>query len=400
VTNTPKVLFLGHEATRTGAPILMLQLLAWLKSNCDVQFEILLKKGGPLEADFAALAPTKILKASRPEKFLWKMCNRLGVKFPERFLPTAKAAKHARRRNIGLVYANTVAVADEVKVLTGLSLPVIWHVHELPFIIQSFGNGQPFRRASQAVSAFIAASEAVSRSLTVNYSIPIEKIKVIHTFISPGENKAASNVTDRETIRKHLALPEHAFVAGMCGTIEWRKGPDLFLAVASQLIAEKPGKAIYLLWIGGPDSDSTMNQVNFDIHSAGLGERVKFIGVKTDSRRYLAALDAFFLPSREDPFPLAMLEAASLGIPIVCFRGGGGGPEFVEADAGIVVDYGNTLAAAKALTQLREQPELCQRLGAVARQKVMARYTVENQAPKILDLINRVTKQSQTCMGH
>ncbi len=51
-----KVLFISHDASRTGAPIVLLNLLKWFKTNTDIPFQILLKKGGVLEPDFKAIA--------------------------------------------------------------------------------------------------------------------------------------------------------------------------------------------------------------------------------------------------------------------------------------------------------------------------------------------------------
>jgi glycosyltransferase involved in cell wall biosynthesis len=394
-----KIIFIGHEASRTGAPILLLHLLQWLKRSSGMQFEILLKRGGPLEGDFAALAPTTVLKLSRLENLICRIYNRLGWKIPARFSLSAKAVQYARRRKIGLVYANTVAVAEEVEALSRLALPIVWHIHEMPFVIQSFDGGQPFRNASRFASAYIVASEGVKRGLVANYSVPAQKIKVTCEFISPAGNEIETVKANREAVRKELALPENAFVAGMCGTIGWRKGVDLFITVAKHLATEFPEKVVYLLWIGAPENDVTQKQVEHDVQMAALANRVQFIGVKSESVRYLAALDVFTLFSREDPFPLAMLEAASLGMPTLCFSQSGGGPEFVGADAGVVVEYADTLAAAKALIQLSEQPALRQKMGAAARKKVMDCYTVEIQAPKIAGLIEELAQNPLMIAG-
>jgi glycosyltransferase involved in cell wall biosynthesis len=393
-SSAKKILFIGHEASRTGAPILLLHLLKWLKQNTELQFEILLKKGGPLEDDFAALAPTTILKLSRLENLLCEFYSRKGWKIPAWLSLTTKMVKYTSQKKIDIIYANTVAVAEEVGALSKLSLPILWHIHEMPFIIQSFNGGQPFRNASQLVSAYIAASESVKDGLITVYSVPAQRIKVIREFISFDENQIEIAKINRESVRKELALPENEFVAGMCGTIGWRKGADLFITVAKHLATEFPDKIIHLLWIGAPENHSIQSQVEYDVRTAGLTNRVQFTGIKSDSMRYLAALDVFTLFSREDPFPLAMLEAASLGIPTVCFRHTGGGPEFVEADAGIVVEYADTLAATKALVHLSEQPALRQKLGTAARKKVTNYYTVEVQAPKIADFIEYLARNS------
>ncbi len=55
-----KVLFISHDASRTGAPIVLLHLLKWVKYNTDVEFLILLKDGVELEDRFRVLGETNI----------------------------------------------------------------------------------------------------------------------------------------------------------------------------------------------------------------------------------------------------------------------------------------------------------------------------------------------------
>ena len=52
MTNSKRILFISHEATRTGAPFVLLYLMQWLKQNTNYEADVLLLKGGPLAADF------------------------------------------------------------------------------------------------------------------------------------------------------------------------------------------------------------------------------------------------------------------------------------------------------------------------------------------------------------
>ena len=70
-----------------------------------------------------------------------------------------------------------------------------------------------------------------------------------------------------------------------------------------------------------------------------MTDAVHFVGELENPHPLLNACDLFCLPSREDPFPLVMLEAGALGKPMVCFDGAGGAKEFAARGAGIVVPY-------------------------------------------------------------
>ena len=113
-----------------------------------------------------------------------------------------------------------------------------------------------------------------------------------------------------------------------------------------------------------------------------LGERRR-----ADAAEWFAAFDAFALTSREDSFPLTCLEAASLGVPVLCFAGAGGEPEFVEQDAGFVVPYLDVEAMAERVREMAASKALTQSLGRRAQQKVRERHDVAVAGPKILEIM-------------
>src|SRR5262249_20786738 len=101
---------------------------------------------------------------------------------------------------------------------------------------------------------------------------------------------------------------------------------------------------------------------------------VSFLGLTHDSRPFLRAGDVFVLPSREDPFPLVVLEAAQCGLPIVSFTAPGDVPAFVESDAGCVVPSIDVDAMARQVIALVDDDRRRRALGARARDKVLSTY--------------------------
>jgi glycosyltransferase involved in cell wall biosynthesis len=72
---------------------------------------------------------------------------------------------------------------------------------------------------------------------------------------------------------------------------------------------------------------------------------------------YLSVFDIFALTSREDPYPLVVLEAALLQKPMVCFEKAGGAQDLIETDAGLIVPYLSLEAMSKAILTIKENPE-------------------------------------------
>jgi glycosyltransferase involved in cell wall biosynthesis len=85
-----------------------------------------------------------------------------------------------------------------------------------------------------------------------------------------------------------------------------------------------------------------------------------------------------------------MLDAASLGKPVVCFGDAGGTPEFVENDAGAVVPYLDLEAMAAAVTRLVDDRDLRVRLGETGRRKVLERHDIGVGAPQIARTLGEI----------
>ncbi len=383
-----KILFLGHEASRTGAPLALLLLMRWLQENSAHRGELFLKTGGELEADYAAAVPTTNLETATRRN--------LPERLRAALTPRSRRWREKIHRRVAqlrpdLIYANTAAVANEVAACAGLGIPVIWNMHEGPFVQAEFNSWGQLDRALGAVDVFIAAS-AMVRDALVARGVPVEKIRVVYEFLQPSALVNPDSNASRAALRRTAGWAEEMFVVGMCGSVSWVKGADHFVATARRLAAEFPEKPVGFAWLGKFICDADERKIRYDLRKAGLESRVHFFPPRPATAEFMAGLDVFFLSSREDVFPLAMLEAGAQGLPVVCFADSGGGPEFVGDDAGMVVPHGDTSAAARSLTSLQADPERRQRLGAAARQKSRTVYTIDNQAAKLVAVINEQLK--------
>ncbi|HYP04526.1 MAG TPA: hypothetical protein VER57_08250, partial [Cyanobium sp.] len=85
-----KILFVSHLASRTGAPLLLLWLVQWLKANTTHQLGVALMAEGPLEEDFTRICKTWTLRSEPLFKPLIRRVsdslNKRLHKDPESFL--------------------------------------------------------------------------------------------------------------------------------------------------------------------------------------------------------------------------------------------------------------------------------------------------------------------------
>src|SRR4051812_46277647 len=108
-----RVLFVSHQATRTGAPIMLLHLIRWVRANTDVRAEILLLRGGPLESEFRKLGRTRVLRPEDGSSFVHKLETGLEyiglVKSAGRIRGIRYRGLLRRAKSVDLVYLNSVA---------------------------------------------------------------------------------------------------------------------------------------------------------------------------------------------------------------------------------------------------------------------------------------------------
>ncbi|MEO6333771.1 MAG: glycosyltransferase family 4 protein [Pyrinomonadaceae bacterium] len=382
-----KILFITPGAQSFGGNIFLLNFLRWYRKNGEYDFVTLYGRPGDLDNDFAALSRTYRYFASEEgwpfvRKAAGKLANQLELR--RAFLRT-----RIGRENIGLIYCNAVTNGRLLSMFDGLDVPVISHCHELESLIQMTGI-EDFNRLRDRTSHFVAVSGAVRRNLFSKHEIPNEKISLIHAF-TPIENRSAKEIEARRvSVMKELDLPDDAFIVGGSGTLNWRKAPELFIQLAHAVQFRAPTVPIYFVWVGGAAKDGPgIFQLRYDAEKGGVLERVRFVPQTQKPLDYFASIDVFAMVSREDPYPLVCLEAASLGKPVICFADAGGMPEFVEDDCGYVIPYMDISGFAERVIELAADRGKTKRMGENASRKVRARHDIDVAAPAVADLIHR-----------
>ncbi|KGQ18785.1 Glycosyl transferase [Lysobacter dokdonensis DS-58] len=358
-------MFIAHEASRTGAPLLLLQFLRWLKAHESCAIDVLLLRGGELEGDFAEVATVLHPRIEMPPRLrgMDRVRERLGL---------IRDDARGDEARYDLVVGNTVLALPHLERYQHAGMPTLLWVHELDYAVGELTDAR-FPYLCRHVDRFLVVSEAVAMMLRARgIAAPID---VVHGFAKP-----VGSIDDAVHVRRQLGIAADAFVVGACGTIEWRKGVDLFLQIARDLAWRCDD--IHFLWVGG-GSESELRRIRHDLARMEIGGRVTFSGPQVQADAYLSAMDVFALTSREDPFPLVCLEAARLEKPIVCFANAGGAVELVEDDAGVIVPYADTHAFAAALLRYRGDRTAAWLAGKTARAKVEARYTMERACTRI-----------------
>jgi glycosyltransferase involved in cell wall biosynthesis len=383
----PRILFVSHEASRTGAPIMLWNFLRWLRDNSDLEFEVLLLNDGPLVDDFASLAPVHLVRARGAGSITYMEAGMARAGFA-RWSDRVKVARVKRAirhlQGFDALYLNSCTSALALRVLTEVPPVVFSHIHELDSALQYWFPPQDRDIMFERTDWFVACANAVSRSLVGTYGVRRSQVRCHYEFIEPLEPDA----TRTPVTRSSLGIPEGAFVAGGAGAVIWRKGPDLFVQAAAAVRRHRPDLDVHFVWVGS-ENPAESPPVRHDIARLDLADRVHFLGELRAPADVFSLFDAFCVTSREDPFPLVMLETAAMGVPVVSFANGGA-VEFVEdgdgsGARGVIVPYLDVEGMASAIVDLAEAPAERAALGQRARERVLSEHTVEVAARRLYE---------------
>lgn len=305
-----KYLIISHDATRTGAPILLLNLAKLILKNEPNSVSFLLKRGGSLQPDFNNLGPTFYVN----QKLVHSVFSRLN-----------KNRKTAIEDIVFLnqfdyIISNTITNGDILdKIRNNYKGKIITYIHELEIASKTYTTPVEISRVMENSNSFWVPSTLVRDFISDSFKIASNRIDIMPYSIHPTS--------------KIKEIESKEFIIGGCGTADWRKGPDLFILTAKKLILKYPDYKIKFRWIGALD-EVRLERMKYQIDKADLNTTVTFESAVDDVSEFYNSIDLFLLTSREDPYPLVILEAASYGVPSICFDKVCGSKDFIDASNG------------------------------------------------------------------
>ena len=177
---------------------------------------------------------------------------------------------------------------------------------------------------------------------------------------------------------------------GSAVVLSEHKGIGYLLDAAKAILAQAPATR-FVIAGDGPVRAS----LEAKARALGFGDRVMFIGYRTDIPDVVSAFDTYVLPSLTEGLPLALLEALAVGSPIVCTRVGGN-PEIVEHGVnGYLVPPGDSTALTEGILRLHADPAFRAAVRERNIKKFSERFTlrtmVDQHARLFGDLAARVT---------
>jgi glycosyltransferase involved in cell wall biosynthesis len=185
----------------------------------------------------------------------------------------------------------------------------------------------------------------------------------------------------RDRIRAELGVPRDRVVIIAVSRLVWHKGyPELAAAMRTVADAE--------LWVVGGRLDSDRGaDMAAVLRGAGLGDRLRMLGYRSDIPALLAAADIFTLPSRFEGLPMSVIEAMLTGLPVVATDISGPREQVLHGETGLLVPPRQVLPLAAALARLAADASLRAAMGKAARTRARDLYDEARVVARTLDLL-------------
>jgi glycosyltransferase involved in cell wall biosynthesis len=196
---------------------------------------------------------------------------------------------------------------------------------------------------------------------------------------------------DAAAARSRLGLERSTLVLGVVAQITPWKGQDDAIRMLGLL--KRRRLDAQLLIVGSPkfvsgatryDNRAYARELSGLTESLGLREDVMFLGEREDIPEILRAVDVLLVPSWEEPFGLAIVEAMAMQVPVVATNVGGPVEVLRPPEDGLLLPPRSPEIWANSVEQLLRSPALRAEMGHKARERVAGKFNVERHVKEVL----------------
>lgn len=329
---TGPLLVIAHEATRTGSPRVLAELLSYLAPRLTIPLSIELLAEGPLASELRSHAS---IDASLDDT------------------PVA-------------VMVNSAAAAGAV-LRFGEGMPALAYVHEQGEALEVLPEDCRKALCTRFLRVLCVSDEAAAD--VVRLGVPVDRVAVLPPVTASVPAQAISDGHASST----------PLVIG-CGEAGWRKGADLFVDVARRIGEQRPA---CFEWAGRRPR-AFARVLDNDTAAVGCSDRLTWLGELGDLSELYRRADLLVMTSREDPRPLVPLEAAGYGVATAAFAVGGL-HYLAERGAVATVPYPDTTALAELVADLLDDGERRHELARTAAEVASREHSIAVVGPRFVD---------------
>ncbi len=193
-----------------------------------------------------------------------------------------------------------------------------------------------------------AVSQRLKKRLISEFGVQEERIMVVPIYVE----RITHNV-------ERITRNDSKFIFLTVGRLVSVKNIKMQIKALANIVRRYPNIE---LWIAGEGKEKEKLRVT---------RNIKLLGWQNDLEKFYRQADAFLLTSNYEGWGMAVIEAASFGLPIIMTDVGCAGEVIKDGESGIVISVGNQKKLEEAMLRLIEDNELRKKLGENARLAVM-----------------------------
>jgi mannosyltransferase len=192
---------------------------------------------------------------------------------------------------------------------------------------------------------------------------------------------------DRAAAFAEAKLPGR-YAIGCFGRVRAQKGTDVFVDAMCRLLPRYPDFTAVIVGAIVPEQFAFASELKKRIEAAGLRSRVVMTGELPieDVPRWYQRLTIYAFTSRNEGFGLTLIEAMSAGAALVASRAGAAELVVEDGVTGVLTPPGDVDALVAALEPLLRDPASCTAMGARARARVLAKFSLDAEAGRIAEV--------------
>jgi len=359
-------MFLVTSMPVGGAETLLVNLVRQLDRTRFAPQVVCMKDKGPLGEELSARMPvhSELIRGKFDVAVLWRL------------------ARLMRRERIDAVV--TVGAGD--KMFWGRLAARLAGVPVIASALHSTGwpdgVGRLNRLLTPITDAFIGVAKPHGQHLVEQEGFPAERVHVIPNGVDTS--RFAPSV-DAAATRTGIGLSPDAPVVGILAALRPEKNHSLFLQVAARVL-RKIGDAQFLVIGDGP----LRPQLEALAQELDIAKAVHFLGNRSDVPELLGAIDVLALTSDNEANPVSILEAMSVGKPVVATDVGSVSESVEQGETGYLAPAGDAGGLAERMIALLDDPLLSQQMGQRGRQIVQQHWSLATMVAGYEDLLSQL----------